>query len=147
LTVISLLAALGLTSVPERWAGVLGLIPFTLGVRKLVLAIRARNHDQRSSPVLVRGLAGVMGLTIANGGDNIAAYTPVFRALSAGRTALTLAVFTVGVSVWCLAGSLLVAHPKITQAIAEYGQWIIPVVYILIGFYIISRSGLLGPVL
>ena len=144
LTVISLLAALGLTFVPERWAGLLGLIPLALGVRKLVEAVRARNSGQSASPVLVSGLTGVIGLTIANGGDNIAAYTPVFRTLGAGRTAVTVAVFAVGVSVWCLAGFLLVAHPKVTQVITQYGQWVIPVVYLLIGVYIIGKTGLLG---
>jgi cadmium resistance protein CadD (predicted permease) len=144
LTVISLLAALGLTFLPGRWAGLLGLIPLTLGVHKLAEAIRARNSGQHTSPVLVSGLTGVIGLTIANGGDNIAAYTPVFRTLSAGRTAVTIAVFAVGVSVWCLAGYLLVAHPKITQVIGQYGRWVIPVVYLLIGVYILSKTGLLG---
>ena len=144
LTGISLLAALGLTFVPEHWAGLLGLIPLILGVCKLAGAIRARNSGHRTSPVLVSGLTGVIGLTIANGGDNIAAYTPVFRTLGAGRTAVTIAVFAARVSVWCLAGSLLVAHPKITQVIRHYGQWFIPVVYLLIGVYILSKTGLLS---
>jgi cadmium resistance protein CadD (predicted permease) len=144
LTTISLLGALGLAFVPEYWAGVLGLIPLTLGVRKLVHVIRARNSAQRDSPVLVSGLIGVVGLTIANGGDNIAAYTPVFRTLGAGRTAVTIAVFAAGVGVWCLAGYLLVAHPKATQVIRRYGRWVIPAIYILIGCYIISKTGLLG---
>ena len=53
-------------------------------------------------------------------------------------------LFAAGVSVWCLAGSLLVAHPKITQVIRHYGQWFIPVVYLLIGVYILSKTGLLS---
>lgn len=47
LTIISLLAALGLTFIPERWAGVLRLISLTLGVHTLALAIRAHSTGQR----------------------------------------------------------------------------------------------------
>jgi cadmium resistance protein CadD (predicted permease) len=42
------------------------------------------------------GLAGVTGVTVANGGDNIAAYTPVFRTISSTSIAVTLAVFVIG---------------------------------------------------
>jgi cadmium resistance protein CadD (predicted permease) len=52
----------------------------------------------------------VAGLTIANGGDNLAAYTPVFATITAGAAAITIAVFAVGVAVWCLIGSWLVPH-------------------------------------
>src|SRR6266851_1872888 len=41
LVLVSLIAALGLTIVPENWIWLLGLVPFALGVRKLVIAIRA----------------------------------------------------------------------------------------------------------
>lgn len=42
LVAISAMAALGLTLVPDRWVGLVGLIPFVLGVMGLVRAIRDR---------------------------------------------------------------------------------------------------------
>jgi cadmium resistance protein CadD (predicted permease) len=90
LTVISLLAAVGLKLVPEGWLWLLGVIPLGLGLRKLVIAIRAHRAGQRACAAVATGLTGVMGVTIANGGDNIAAYTPVFR--------------VIGVALWCVAG-------------------------------------------
>jgi cadmium resistance protein CadD (predicted permease) len=144
LTVISLAAALGLTLVPEGWVWLLGWIPIALGVRKLVIVIRARNSGERVSPTVATGLTGVMGVTIANGGDNIAAYTPVFRTISTADTFLTVAVFTVLVAVWCLAGTWLVSHHRVTRLIQRWGHWIVPAVFIGIGLYVFHKAGVLG---
>ena len=144
LTTISVLAALGLKLVPENWLWVLGLIPLGLGLRKLVITVRTHRAGQRASAAVATGLTGVIGVTIANGGDNIAAYTPVFRTISGSALAATLAVFVIGVALWCLAAFWLVSHHKITQAIERWGQWIVPAVYILIGLYIFQKAGILG---
>lgn len=40
LVVVSALAALGLAAVPDRWVGLLGLVPIALGVKGLVTTIR-----------------------------------------------------------------------------------------------------------
>ncbi len=141
LLVISLVAVLGLTLVPDGWIWVLGFIPLLLGVRKLIAAIRAHRSGETVSPAIASGLAGVTGLTIANGGDNIAAYTPVFRTLSTGAIAVTCVVFAAGVALWCLAGAWLVSHHRVTHLIQEWGHWIIPAVFILIGLYIFYKGG------
>ena len=141
LVAISLLAAFGLQLVPESWLWTLGLIPLALGLRKLLIAIRAHRAGQRASPAVA---TGVIGITIANGGDNIAAYTPAFRTMSGTGIAVALAVFVIGVALWCLAGFWLVSHHKITQVVERWGQWIVPAVYILIGLYIFQKGGILG---
>jgi cadmium resistance protein CadD (predicted permease) len=144
LVVISLLAALGLTLVPEGWIWLLGLVPLLAGVRKLVIAIRAHYCGDHISPAVATGLPGVIGLTLANGGDNIAAYTPVFSTIGAGDTTVTLVVFFVGVALWCQIGSWLVSHRTITQAIRRWGHWIVPAVFIIIGLYVIHKASVLG---
>lgn len=144
LVVASLLAAFGLAVIPDRWIWLLGLIPFLLGIRKLVIAIRAVRNGEQTSPAVATGLAGVVGLTVANGGDNIAAFTPVFRTLSTAGTILTLAVFAVGVALWCLAGTWLVSHRKTTAIIQRWGHWIVPAVFILVGLYVFHKAGVLG---
>ena len=86
----------------------------------------------------VAGAAGVIGvatLTVVDGADNLAAYTPVFATANTGRIALTLAVFAVGVAVWCAAGALLTRHQRITDTLARYGRWILPIAFILIALY------------
>jgi cadmium resistance protein CadD (predicted permease) len=144
LVLISLVAAIGLTVVPEGWIWVLGLIPLLLGVRKLVITVRAHNAGDPVSPAVARGLIGVIGLSIVNGGDNIAAYTPVFRALGAGDVALTVVVFAMGVAAWCLVGAWLVSHRRVTHVVQMWGHWIVPAVFILIGLYVFFKAGIFG---
>jgi cadmium resistance protein CadD (predicted permease) len=122
------------------------LLPFSLGLRKLVIAIRARRSGGQATVAAATGLPGVAGITIANGGDNLAAYTPVFATISGGAIAVTLVVFAAGVAVWCLAGSWLVSHHRVTEAIRRWGHWIIPAVYLLIGLYIFQKAGALSRV-
>lgn len=141
---LSLLAAIGLTVVSEGWIWVLGLIPLLLGVRSLIITIRAHKLGDPVSPAMVTGLTGVIGLTVANAGDDIAAYIPVFRALGAGDVALTVVVFAVGVAAWCLLGAWLVSHRRLTHVIQMWGHWIIPVMFILIGVYVFYKAGIFG---
>lgn len=95
LIAVSAVTALGLAIVPDRWVGFLGLVPFALGVRGLVRAIRARNEDEPPDPAVATGLLSVAGVTIANGADNISVYTPVFRTIGLTNSLITVAVFAV----------------------------------------------------
>ena len=143
LTGLSLAAAVGLTILPDAWIWLLGFIPITLGLGKLLVAIRAQLRGLPSPAGVAVALPGVIGLTIANGGDNIAAYTPVFRTLTVPETLWTIAVFAVLVALWCTVAALLTSHRRITGALSRYGHWIIPVAYVSIGFYVFYKAGAL----
>jgi cadmium resistance protein CadD (predicted permease) len=132
-----------LSVVPDRWLWPLGLIPLGLGLWKLAAAVRARRSGGDASPVVAGGLAGVMGLTIVNGGDNVSVYAPVFRASSLDGAAVTVAVFMAGTALYCLAGSRLAARPLVTGVIGRWGQWIVPAVFIIIGALVLGESGVL----
>jgi cadmium resistance protein CadD (predicted permease) len=144
LVAVSVIAALGLTIIPDEWVGLLGLIPFALGVRGLISAIRTRHTDEDSSPTVASGLIPVAGITIANGADNISVYTPVFRTIGAGPTTVTIIVFAAGVALWCLAASLLASHKKVIATVERYGHWIVPGVFIVIGGLIVVEAGVLS---
>jgi hypothetical protein len=51
--------------------------PVRLGLKGIVAAIRTRDQDQPPIPAVATGLLSVVGVTIANGADNISVYTPV----------------------------------------------------------------------
>ncbi len=140
----SLAAAAGLALVPLHWLWLLGLLPLGLGLYKLAVAIRAHRAGQQASPAAVTGLIGVMGLTIVNGGDNLSVYIPVFRTSSAAEIAVIIAVFLVGVALYCQASKLFAGHRAVIQAVQRWGEWIVPVVFILIGFYIFYKTGALS---
>ncbi len=129
---------------PGSWVGLLGVVPLALGARRLVAAATGRDPRTGAARAAATGLASVAGLTIANGGDNIAVYVPVFRTIGGPATLLTLAVFAGCVALWCLAGSWLGSHKKLVEIIERYGVWIVPAVYILIGVAIIISSGIIG---
>jgi cadmium resistance protein CadD (predicted permease) len=137
---VSLAAGRGLDLIPARWLWLLALIPLTLGVVTLIAAIRAARGGEPAAPPSPGGVFGVAGLTIANGADNLAAYTPFFAADAAGRITVTLVVFAAGVAVWCTAGWWLSGHKGVTTAVQRYGHWILPAVFILIGLYTLHET-------
>ena len=137
---IALLAARGLQLLPDNRVWLLGLVPTGLGANKLVAAVRADRSGTQSSIAVVEGLTGVTAITIANGGDNLAVYTPVFRANGSAEIAVIVGVFAAGIALWCAIGAWLVSHRKMTEVIERWGHWIIPAVFVGIGLYIILRS-------
>ena len=136
LVAVSVVAALGLTLVPDRWVPLLGLVPIALGVRGLIGALRRTPGDD-APPVAANALA-VAGVTIANGADNIAVYTPTFRTIGTTGTAVTVVVFAVLVAVWCLVSSWLGSHRRVIAVIERHGHWLVPLVFITIGAVILA---------
>ncbi|BCB78122.1 cadmium resistance transporter [Phytohabitans flavus] len=143
LVALSAVAAAGLTLVPDRWVGLLGLVPFALGMVGLVRAVRARNEAEPPTPAVASRMISVAGVTIANGADNISIYTPMFRTIGLADSLLTVAVFAIGVAVWCLAGSWLGSHRKVIAVVERWGHWIVPLVFMSIGAFIVLESGVL----
>jgi cadmium resistance transport/sequestration family protein len=137
LVAVSAAAALGLAVVPDRWVGLLGLVPFGLGVRGLV---RAARSDGDEAPRVASGVVSIAGVTIANGADNISVYTPLFRTIGTTATAVTIAVFAVLVAVWCAAASWLGSHERVIALVERWGRWLVPVVFMAIGAVIVAES-------
>ena len=146
LVVVSSLVALGLSPVPERWTGLLGLVPIGLGVRGL-LRLRRPSDDGRqmdSGAGAVAGTGGVMALTLANGADNLSVYIPLFRQAGAARTATYIVTFAVLVGVWCLVARSLADRRLLVAGIDRVGHWLVPLLYIAIGIRVVVVSGLFG---
>jgi cadmium resistance protein CadD (predicted permease) len=136
LVAVSVVAALGLTLLPDRWVPLLGLVPIALGIRGLVTAVRRSPGDD--TPPVAGNAFAVAGVTIANGADNIAVYTPAFRTIGVTGTAVTLAVFAVLVAVWCLASSWLGSHRRVDAVVERHGHRLVPLVFITIGAVILT---------
>ncbi|MER5420664.1 cadmium resistance transporter [Streptosporangium roseum] len=135
LVAVSAVAALGLTVVPDRWAGLLGLVPFGMGVWGLV-----RKDDGGEAGPVASGVVSVAGVTLANGADNISVYTPMFRTIGLSASLVTIAVFALLIAVWCAAASWLGSHKKIIGLVERSGRWLVPVVFMVIGAVIVAES-------
>ncbi|HSO95149.1 MAG TPA: cadmium resistance transporter [Acidimicrobiia bacterium] len=145
---ISAGAAAAAADVPHRYIGLLGFVPLTLGVLRLVtLAREVREglpadpdtpaHDARHGPVVVAAV------TVGNGGDNIAAYIPVFASRSLGTSSLIVAVFVAAAGVWCVA-AYTVAHARWGgRSIERVSHVVVPLVYLGLGVWILVLSGTL----
>lgn len=147
LVVISVVAALGLTIVPDEWVGFLGLIPLGIGIWTLVRGLRRNgdddDDDDDDSKITAVGLWGVAGITIANGADNISLYTPIFRTSTPGDVAIMIVVFLILVAVWCAAGRLIGTHKAVTETLERVEHWLVPVVFISLGLFILIESGVI----
>jgi cadmium resistance protein CadD (predicted permease) len=131
LLAVSALVAAGLLLVPDRWTGLLGIVPIALGVRTLL------RHGDGAERSPVTSAAGVAAITIANGADNIAVYVPVLRVLEPPDAAVLLGVFAALVAVWCAAAAWLGSHPRVVRAVDRVGHWLVPAVFIGIGLIIL----------
>jgi len=121
--------------VPEAWLTWLGLGPLIIGIKKL---IEWKQEKQPDSPRSDAGsVLSVWMITFANGGDNIAVYTPLFASSNAGGLALILAVFGVMIGVWCVVGYFIGKHPLVMRVIDRYGHILVPFVLIALGLYIL----------
>jgi len=146
LVLASALAALLALALPAGWVALLGVVPLLLGISRL-LALRTdsagADDAQPSSPqagsALHAQVLAVAGVTVANGGDNLGVYVPLFATefASIAIYALTFAVMT---GVWCAAGFLLVRHRILGAAIRRTGHVLLPLVLVALGVYILSGA-------
>jgi cadmium resistance protein CadD (predicted permease) len=68
----------------------------------------------------------------------------LFRTIGLAASLITVVVFTLGIALWCLAGSWLGSHRKIIDVVRRFGHWIVPGVFMLIGAVIVIESGVLN---
>lgn len=143
LVAISVIAALGLTLVPDEWVGLLGLIPLGIGVFGFIRFLRRRSNDlddDDEGSIRAGGILGVAGITIANGADNISLYTPVFRTLPILDTVITIAVFLALVAIWCLIARAIGTNTRVTESLERIEHWLVPIVFVGLGLYILIES-------
>ena len=144
---VSLVAAYVVNFVPEAWmVGLLGLIPIYLGIRFAIVGEGAEEEEEEITERLEQSKANqlfwtVTLLTIASGGDNLSIYIPYFASLDWAQTLVALLVFAIGVIIFCELSRVLSSIPLISETIGKYKRIIVPLVFILLGLYIMYESG------
>jgi cadmium resistance protein CadD (predicted permease) len=137
---ISLAAAWAALAISPGRVGLLGLAPVVIGVGKL---LRRGKSDEEGHATAV-GILQVATVTVVNGGDNIAAYTPIFATQGPREISATLAIFAILSLVWCFAALGLVRHPALGKPLHRYGHVLLPFILIGLGGLILYRSGVVN---
>jgi len=151
LSIASILAALLALTIPSAWVALLGLAPLYLGLQKLpdlwrkpALDQNEVNHQIQEQEYKIEKsfhsqIIAVMSVTVANGGDNIGVYVPLF-ATSTNSIPTYLFTFILMTGIWCALGYLLVKNQVLGGAIRKYGHKIFPLVLIALGVHILSGA-------
>ena len=143
LAALSILGALGTQLVPQRYVGLLGFVPLCLGI-KAWMDYRSQGNKSRqeeeTSETPGIGSISVALVTMANGGDNIGVYIPVFSGYSAGELAEALAVFAMMTALWCRLGYSLGNHPGTKEKIERYRHILVPLILSALGVIILAKS-------
>jgi cadmium resistance protein CadD (predicted permease) len=134
---ISLVAASVALAISPAHVGLLGLAPIIIGIGKLLRLGKAQDEGQPTAA----GILQVATVTVVNGGDNIAAYTPIFATEGPREMSATLAIFAILTLVWCFAALGLVRHTVLGKPLRRYGHVLLPFILIGLGLLILYRSG------
>lgn len=138
---------------PPDWIGVLGLLPIAIGLSRLLNpetddseAEAELEQSEKSffSSFLSPQTYSVAAVTVANGGDNIGIYVPLFASNTLESLAVILAVFFAMVGVWCYAAYRLIQMRAIADTLTRYGNQLVPFVLIGLGMAILVKSGTLA---
>ena len=139
--------------------GLLGLVPLAIGVSGLLGLVRRSSGGGNTAPAVVptgrrrrwrrrpedravgQSLTAAALVTVAAGGDNLAAYIPLFRVGGATNLGAIAAVFIVGevlVTWLVLAGG---RHPKARQMMLRMGHVAVPVLLCCVGVLVMVQAG------
>jgi len=131
-----------------KYVGLLGIIPIYIGIKSLINLLYQRGSEEEVAINLNSDSTGsqfkqtlaVASVTIANGGDNISIYIPLYAAFTtSGKVTMTV-VFLLMTAAWCFIANHLSNHPIIKRSLEKYGHFITPFVFILLGIYIMYES-------
>jgi len=143
LIIVSLLGSLIGVFLDQAYIGLLGFIPMYLGIRGIWRLYKgeADNDEGPRTTGNKSNILTVAGVTIANGGDNIGIYVPLFATFTWSGKSTMIVIFVLMTIVWCLTARWFVKHPYVARTVERYGHIITPFVLVLLGVYILYENG------
>ncbi|MDZ8033350.1 MULTISPECIES: cadmium resistance transporter [unclassified Nostoc] len=144
--------------IPSSWIGLLGLLPVAIGISNLISreeqeeTVQAVSVDFTSPVKSARQKKSLLAtirdpqtyrvsaVTIANGGNNIGIYVPLFASSNLPSLGVILCVCYCAVGMWCLLSYNLTRNPLMTPVLTRYGRKIFPFILIYLGLSILIKS-------
>jgi cadmium resistance transport/sequestration family protein len=144
LLTVSSLAYLTQFIIPSNWISLLGVIPILIGIRGLLRLKETQTDNSLKNRSFDKykwlAMLPVAFVTLANGGDNLGVYMPLFAGMDPWDLFLTATIFLIMVGVWCFIGFKLLNNRVLGNKIKNYGHYIIPFIMIVIGLGIVLRG-------
>jgi len=132
---------------PPAFVGLLGLVPITMGLKN-AWELRSSSDgnepvstDPRSASVGHANVMAVVAMTVANGGDNVSVYIPLFATRSGSSIAVMGIVFAIMTALWLGLAYWLTRHRTIGAPVRRYTRLLMPFVYIALGVFILYQAG------
>jgi len=129
---------------PAEWVGLIGLVPIAMGIK---LALKGREEEGEGEIRAPRAFAGgarwlvVASVTVANGGDNLGAYVPLFATSTPLQIAMIAAVFLAMTAVWLVLARALVMNELFGHHLRRWGRLLLPFVLVGLGIYVLLEQG------
>ncbi|NJL47559.1 MAG: transporter [Leptolyngbyaceae cyanobacterium SM2_5_2] len=149
LVALSLPGFFGQLLFPRPWLGLLGVVPIVLGMSQLLVVETGQEADDCDDALspdsaglswLSPQTTGVAAITLANGGDNVGIYMPMFASSNGFELGLTLVVFFGLVGMWCLVAWRLATLGAMGTLLTRYGSQVVPFVLMALGGLILVDS-------
>lgn len=138
LTLLAIAVGTSASSVAGSWAHLLGVLPLGIGLHRLVTPRNGDHSPPEAADGAMSKVSLVTVVTVANGGDNLAAYVPVMIGRSATETTVVAAVWGALTIAWCFAALLIMRHaPQVRTALA-FAPRFVPWIYVGLGVYILA---------
>jgi cadmium resistance protein CadD (predicted permease) len=133
-----------LFEIPTRIIGLLGLVPFAIGIRGLFGLRHPESRARLARRAVGSGLVSATLVTIGAGGDNLAVYIPLFKASHVAGTVETLLVFAVGEVLLTLFVLFAGQHRRVRAAVDSVAVFGAPLLYCAIGVLVLAQAGTLS---
>ncbi|OKH54215.1 transporter [Calothrix sp. HK-06] len=133
---------------PQSWIGLLGTVPIIIGINRFFNPEEDDSELEERSEFQNRLLASlfspqaysVAAVTVANGGDNLSIYVPLFASSTPDELGVILTIFFSLVAVWCYVAYRLTKIPALATVLTRYGSYFVPFVLIGLGIFILIDS-------
>ena len=135
---------------PRPWIGLLGIVPIVIGLSQFLPSGEEETSDPSVAAIAPAvssswGLfspqtTSVAAITIANGGDNVGIYMPLFASADGLSLGVTLVVFFGLVGAWCYGAYRLARWGAIAPLLTQYGSAVVPFVLMGLGVLILVDS-------
>jgi cadmium resistance protein CadD (predicted permease) len=130
---------------PPALVGLLGLVPITIGLKSAwelwISSDPSEQVSNRRSPAGRTNIAAVVAMTVANGGDNVSVYIPLFAMRSGADIALMGVVFGIMTALWLNLAYWLTRHRTIGVPVRRCTRLLMPFVFITLGVFILYQAG------